>query len=114
MLCRHQYGWPRRVDGVDVQTCTRCGATKKSKIQFRSIDVWERTEAEVFGFDPSIQPELQRALVLVEDPSHITRIGATRTRIRPQRVRGTYNVDDWHVWARAWQVLDQLIGEGAQ
>lgn len=34
MFCRHSFGWPRRVDGWDIQTCTRCDARKKSKIQF--------------------------------------------------------------------------------
>jgi hypothetical protein len=34
MFWRHEYGWPRRVDGRDLQTCTRCGARRESKIQF--------------------------------------------------------------------------------
>jgi hypothetical protein len=34
LFCRHDYGWPRRVDGADIQTCTRCGVERKSKIQF--------------------------------------------------------------------------------
>jgi hypothetical protein len=72
--------------------------------------VWEcNPDVETFGFDPSIAPEVRRALALADDPGRIQRIGATRTRIRPQRVRGTYNVDDWHVWGAAWRALDELI-----
>jgi hypothetical protein len=38
LFCRHDYGWPRRVNGADIQTCTRCGAERKSKIQFGFIN----------------------------------------------------------------------------
>ncbi len=38
MCCVHNWGWPRRDKArkVDVQTCTRCGAQRDSKIQFRA------------------------------------------------------------------------------
>lgn len=39
MFCRHEYGWPRRVAGVDIQTCTRCGEKKASSVQFSSLPV---------------------------------------------------------------------------
>lgn len=35
LLCDHYDGWPHRdKDGVDWQTCTKCGRRKKCKVQF--------------------------------------------------------------------------------
>jgi hypothetical protein len=38
MVCwlrAHEWGWPRRREGHDVQVCVRCGARRTSVIQFK-------------------------------------------------------------------------------
>ena len=34
MLCRCEFGWPRRIGDTDVQTCVKCGCKRVSPLQF--------------------------------------------------------------------------------
>lgn len=40
----HDWGWPIRAvkDGPDIQTCTRCGKTRLSKVRFGPSNVGQK------------------------------------------------------------------------
>lgn len=107
--CTHDWGFPRRRDGVDYQTCLRgCGASRESPVQFGYGAVGHSHRA---GFQAADSPAGEAAVGrMLSAPPRIP--ASQRENSRAARVTAAREVDKGGVAGRGFW-LRRLFGGAA-